>query len=109
MFSSQLLGASAKLGLKLTLATSAADAAAKMADGCRLVIVDLTLAGLDLRAVVSAARERAKGARIVAFGPHVDEQALAAAEKAGAHVVMSRGQFHREYAGLLAGLVAKGS
>ncbi len=102
MFSSQLLGAAAKLGLKLSLAAWSADAAAKLTGDCRLVLVDLTLPGLDLPAVVAAARERAPAARIVAFGPHVDEKTLAAAEKAGAHVVMSRGQFHREYAQLLA-------
>jgi DNA-binding NarL/FixJ family response regulator len=98
MFSSQLLGAAAKLGLKLHLAASSADVGAKITPDCRLVLIDLTLPGLDLPAVVAAANERAPEARIVAFGPHVDEQALAAAQDAGAHVVMSRGQFHREYA-----------
>jgi DNA-binding NarL/FixJ family response regulator len=103
MFSSQVLGAAAKLGLNLALAGSSSDAAAKIGGECRLVLVDLTLAGLDLPSVVAAVRERAPVARIVAFGPHVDEQMLAAAEQAGAHQVLSRGQFHREYARLLAG------
>jgi len=102
MFSSQLLGAAAKLGLKLHLAAKPEDASAKLSGDCRLVLVDLTLPGLDLPVVVAAARERAPSAKIVAFGPHVDEQTLAAAEKTGAHLVMSRGQFHREYAQLLA-------
>jgi DNA-binding NarL/FixJ family response regulator len=104
MFTSQLLGAAAKLGLKLAVAANAADAADKLTEDCRLVIADLTLPGLDLPVVVGAVREQAPAARIVAFGPHVDEQALAAAERAGAHTVMSRGQFHREYAALLAGV-----
>ncbi len=102
MFSSQVLGAAAKLGLKLHLATSSADAVVRVTSDCRLVLVDLTLPGLDLPAVVAAAGKRAPRARIVAFGPHVDELALAAAEQAGAHLVLSRGQFHREYAQLLA-------
>jgi DNA-binding NarL/FixJ family response regulator len=102
MFSSQLMGAAAKLGLKLLLAASSADAAAKLTSDCRLVLVDLTLPGLDLPAIVAAVRGQAPAARIVAFGPHVDEVALAAAQKAGADVVLSRGQFHREYAQLLA-------
>ncbi|MCI0360507.1 MAG: hypothetical protein L0211_18675 [Planctomycetaceae bacterium] len=105
MFSSQVLGAGAKLGLKVQLATSAADAVAKVSDECRLVLVDLTLPGLDLPTVVAAARERAPTARIIAFGPHVDERLLAAAEAAGAHLVLSRGQFHREYAQLMAAVV----
>jgi len=102
MFSSQVMGAAAKLGLKLHLAAISADWAAKLTNDCRLVLVDLTLPGLDLPAVVAAARATAPTAQIVAFGPHVDEQTLAAAETAGAHLVLSRGQFHRAYAQLLA-------
>jgi len=102
MFSSQVMGAAAKLGLKLHLAANSEDAVAKLTSQCRLVLVDLTLPGLDLPAVVAAARATAPAAQVVAFGPHVDEQTLAAAEKAGAHLVLSRGQFHREYAQLVA-------
>ena len=102
MFSSQLLGACAQVGKKLTVAGSAADAVEKLTPECKLVIVDLTLPGLDLPAVVAARRTAAPDARIVAFGPHVDEAALAAAQAAGADLVLSRGQFHRSYAQLLA-------
>jgi len=102
MFSSQVLGAAAKLGLKLHLAPNSAVAADRLTSDCRLVLVDLTLPGLDLPAVITAARTTAPSARIIAFGPHVDEQALVAAQSAGAHEVLSRGQFHREYVQLLA-------
>ena len=102
MFSSQVMGAAAKLGLKLHLAASSADAAAKVTSDCRMVLIDLTLPGLDLPTVIGAARTKSPSAKIIAFGPHVDEQSLAAAQAAGAHLVLSRGQFHREYAQLLA-------
>ena len=102
MFSSQVMGAAAKLGLKLHLVAKSADAAARLSPECRLVLVDLTLPGLDLPAVIAAARATSPSAKIIAFGPHVDEQTLAAAQSADAHVVLSRGQFHREYAQLLA-------
>ena len=102
MFSSQVMGAAAKLGLKLHLAANSADGAGKLTSECRLVLVDLTLPGLDLPAVVAAARATAPTAQIIAFGPHVDEQLLAAAQAAGATLVLNRGQFHREYAQLLA-------
>ena len=104
MFSSQLLGAAAKLGKKVAVAGSAADAAVKLSAECKLVIADLTLDGLDLAAVVTATRATAPSARVIAFGPHVDEPLLAAAQAAGADLVLSRGQFHREYAQLLAGI-----
>ena len=101
MFSSQLLSAAAQLGKKLAVAGSAADAAAKLSADCKLVIADLTLDGLDLAAVVAATRARAPAARVIAFGPHVDEQLLASAKASGADLVLSRGQFHREYTELL--------
>lgn len=56
----------------------------------RLVIVELEAEG-SLEAV-RAVRERAPGVRLVAFGPHVLEDVLAAAREAGAEV-MPRGQF----------------
>jgi DNA-binding NarL/FixJ family response regulator len=101
MFSSQLLGAAGQLGQKLAIAAHAADAAAKLAPDTKLVIVDLTLPGLDLAAMVAATRATAPAAKIVAFGPHVDEAALAAAGAAGADLVLSRGQFHKQYAAIL--------
>jgi hypothetical protein len=48
MFSSQILGAAAKLGLKLHLAPNPAAAENTLTSDCRLVLVDLTLPGLDL-------------------------------------------------------------
>jgi hypothetical protein len=51
--------------------------------------------------VVAAARKVSPEAKIIAFGPHVDEQLLASAAAAGADLVLSRGQFHKQYAELL--------
>jgi DNA-binding NarL/FixJ family response regulator len=101
MFSSQLLGAAGQLGQKLAVAGNASDAAAKLAPDTKLMIIDLTLPGLDLPAIVTATRATASQAKIVAFGPHVDEAALAAAQTAGADLVLSRGQFHKQYAAIL--------
>ena len=61
MFSSQVLGAAAKLGLKLLLAANSSDAAAKLTGDCRLVLVDLTLPALDLPAVVSGSARTSAG------------------------------------------------
>ncbi|MEX2176377.1 MAG: hypothetical protein WD872_18585 [Pirellulaceae bacterium] len=101
MFSSQLLGAAATLGLKLHLIANPAGAAANVPAECRLAIIDLGLPGLNLPQLVADLVAAAPGALTVAYGPHVDEQALAAAQSAGVKMVLSRGQFHRQYVDLL--------
>lgn len=59
-----------------------------------LVMIDLTLASLDVATFVSRLRELPNGApAIVAYGPHVHEAKLAAAQAAGCDQVLSRGQF----------------
>jgi DNA-binding NarL/FixJ family response regulator len=101
MFSSRLIGAARALSVPLQLVAAPGELPDKLAADCRLVLVDLSLAGLDLLAAIEAVRERAPAARIVAFGAHVDEAALAAARQAGCDEVLSRGQFHKQYAELL--------
>jgi hypothetical protein len=65
---------------------------ARSADDCAeatVVLVDLTRHGGD----VAAVRAAAPGAHIVAFGPHVDDGALAAARADGADTVLPRSRF----------------
>jgi DNA-binding NarL/FixJ family response regulator len=62
--------------------------------GTRLVLVDLQ--AKEGVAAVAGVRERAPGARVVAFAPHVAEDLLSAAREAGADRVMVRGAFVRD-------------
>ena len=57
-----------------------------------VVILDL-VSGLQ---VVTQQRAFAKHARIVCYGPHVDEAGMAAALEAGADVVLPRSRFFRD-------------
>jgi CheY-like chemotaxis protein len=59
-----------------------------------LVLVDLTTRGLDIVSLVERTKALA-GAKptIIAYGPHVHEAVLVAAEAAGCDQVLSRGQF----------------
>ena len=57
-----------------------------------VVIVDLARFGGD----VSAVRAVASSARLVCFGPHVDEASAAAARADGADVVLPRSRFFRD-------------
>ena len=63
-----------------------------------VVVVDLVAHGGDL-APLRAARPEA---RIVAFGPHVDTEALVAARAAGADRVLARSAFFRDPAAAVA-------
>ena len=59
-----------------------------------LVLVDLTTRGLDIASLVERARALADSRpTIIAYGPHVHEAVLVAAEAAGCDQVLSRGQF----------------
>ncbi|HEX5097157.1 MAG TPA: DNA-binding response regulator [Acidimicrobiia bacterium] len=65
--------------------------AGECADG-DVIVVDLTR-GTEL---VAALRGAAPGARIVAYGPHVDADGLAAARAAGADTAVPRSRFFRD-------------
>jgi len=64
-----------------------------MVDGnAEVVVIDLA----RNPQMVSEIRAEMPGVRIVCFGPHVDDDAAAAATAAGADVVMARSRFFRD-------------
>jgi len=64
-----------------------------MVDGnAEVVVIDLS----RNPQMVSEIRAEMPGVRIVCFGPHVDDDAAAAATAAGADVVMARSRFFRD-------------
>lgn len=63
-----------------------------------LVIVDLASSPGDLSEIAA----RAKGARLVAFGPHVDTESRDTARAAGFHEVVANSRLARELPALLA-------
>jgi CheY-like chemotaxis protein len=63
----------------------------------RMVVLDLSAAGLDPPTAVDQLRATAAApVRVVAFGPHVHEHRLAAARSANCDEVLTRGQFHAQ-------------
>jgi hypothetical protein len=64
-----------------------------------VVIVDLARSGKE----VGAVREAVPSARIVGFGPHVDEESARAAGAAGADVVLPRSRFFHDPAAAIGG------
>jgi DNA-binding NtrC family response regulator len=68
-----------------------------------LVLVDLATAGLDVAELVAGLKSIGeRSPAIVAYGPHVHEAALEAAQAAGCDAVLSRGQFMSQAAAIVA-------
>jgi DNA-binding NarL/FixJ family response regulator len=103
LFPSRVSGAAANLGVRLQIVGSVEKLLeqASNADACCLVLIDLSVSGIDPHAAVPAIRAQLPQARIVAYGPHVHEELIKAAADAGCDEVLSRGQFDREFGRLL--------
>ena len=104
MAASNIRGAAQSQQIALS-STGNIDAAVSQCDdgGVDLVILDLSMPGLDPQTVVPKFRgiKNPPGA-IVAFGPHVHQQRLDAATQAGCDEVLTRGQMHAQADALLA-------
>lgn len=109
MISARVEGAARQNGLTVVTAGShaaALDAAAQ--ESCRLLLVDLRFPALDIGELVRMVREHCEGhLPIVAFGPHVHEANLAAANAAGCDAVVTRGQFDHEAGAIIGNLISE--
>jgi CheY-like chemotaxis protein len=97
MFDSRIGGAAQAAGLTVR-STGSADDAVSLASrcGCRLLILDLTVAGLSTGDVMTRLQAECAAdtrPRVIAFGPHVQSGKLEAAREAGCDQVLTRGQF----------------
>ncbi|MEM9659694.1 MAG: hypothetical protein AAF961_15140 [Planctomycetota bacterium] len=108
LLSADLILASAAQGLaqrfnaNVVVTGACPDAAARCADlAPRYLLIDLRLPGLDLESLVRAVRSANDTTKIIACGPHVHQQRLAAAIAAGCDEVITRGQFEGRLAELL--------
>src|SRR4051812_45312314 len=95
MVVSRVEGAAARLGETVRVASTGAHAAELChAEKANKLIVDLSSPSLDVEAIVNQLKSSDSAApQIIAFGPHVHEERLAAARNAGCDLVTSRGQF----------------
>jgi CheY-like chemotaxis protein len=103
MVVSRVEGAAAQMGAKSRAASNAAAAIDYCSDELvDVLIVDLSMPVLDLTALVNQLRaDASRSVRVVAFGPHVHENRLAAAREAGCDLVVSRGKFFAEIDSIL--------
>lgn len=98
-FSSKVTGTAQALGLRVGVEPDPSRVAERVA-GCRLLLIDLDVAPLDVAALVASLPSRAQ-VRIVAFGPHVNAARLQEAHEAGCEEVMPRSRFSAELPRLL--------
>jgi DNA-binding response OmpR family regulator len=95
MAASRVQGAASAVGAKLLTATTAEQAIAFCSDEpVAVVLADLSTPRLEIGPLInSLKRGEIAAPKVVAFGPHVHEERLAAAREAGCDAVISRGQF----------------
>jgi CheY-like chemotaxis protein len=105
VFPSRIAGVVQSLGGKMVTAATADALLAKVAEatpGPIVVLIDLASSAAHAATVVPKLKALTSAPRaIIAFGPHVHQQALAAAEAAGCDLVLTRGQFDAQYAAIL--------
>lgn len=106
MFASRVRGAAAAIGVEAKT-VSRADALVEETRRLRprLVLLDLEARGVDVPALVARLREDpdTAGVPIIAFGSHVNREALQGARRAGVDRVLARSAFVRELPELLRG------
>jgi DNA-binding NarL/FixJ family response regulator len=104
MIQSRIEAAAYRCGLSLRSTSDSESLLATCAEPpAGLVIVDLTLASVDVASIVSQLRSLpGAGPAVIAFGPHVHQALLDAANQAGCDEVLSRGQFFAQMDAILA-------
>jgi 2-keto-3-deoxy-6-phosphogluconate aldolase len=71
------------------------------AEALKIAVLDLSLNSIDLNDVIGALKKDYPEVLVVAYGAHVDVEALENAQGAGADIVLTRGQFDRDMAHIL--------
>ena len=100
--SSQFEGAARGAGVTLTVAGPGKAAAIAEQKLARLVVIDLSAPIEDLPSLVATLKALDQPPSVVAYGPHVQEQKLEQASQSGCDAVLTRGQFHRQAAEVIA-------
>lgn len=102
LFSSQVTGAAARVGLPLRVVGSAEALLASCAsEAVSAVVLDLSAPGLSVADLAPKLKKLGRPPTVVAYAPHVHGETLAAAQAAGCDLVLTRGQFHAQMGDLL--------
>lgn len=106
MITSLVSGAASQHDLTVKTVSNPVAAVEALGDEARVLVVDLRFPGLNVTTLMESIRTGCShDVRVVAFGPHVHEDNLAAAREAGCDAVVTRGQFDREAAQIIGRLL----
>ncbi|MCU0689481.1 MAG: hypothetical protein MUE97_07060 [Phycisphaerales bacterium] len=104
LWASKIKGTADALGLACRPARDEGMLRARLGDcAVKAFIVDLEAGPVAIE-LIGVMRREAPGVRVIAFGPHVATEMLAAAQQAGAERVMTRGAFAEALPNLLQAL-----
>lgn len=93
--------AARRVGMAAEVVATGEEALERLRDArAALLVIDTSVTGLDLKALADAAR--VAGARVIAFGPHVDAARRREARAAGILAVYPRGRFLQNLPRILA-------
>lgn len=101
LFSSRVQAGALQQGRTFRAASLTSLKSAEQQPECRLVFIDLASLGAVSAESLAPVRAACPNAKLIAFGPHVDDATLVAARDAGCDEVQTRGQFHREFPELI--------
>ena len=110
LFYSRVAGVAQSRQIELSVVSEADQLLANTsANQVELVLLDLSTSSCDPKQLLPQLRRLARPPKaVVAFGPHVHEAKLAAAEEAGCDQVLSRGEFNNRMTEVLVKYVAVG-
>ena len=97
MFASRVRAAAENAGLTFLLGANLPETGDATV---RYVVLDLATRGSLTESIAADCAERFPEAKLVAYGPHVQANKLAAAKESGIAAVMTRGQFDRQLTSL---------
>ena len=97
MLGARIEGAARQCGFTIVTTAGQGPALEASAGDCRAVFIDLRMPGINTAELVETLREQGDSSlTIVACGPHVHEQRLDEARRAGCDLVLTRGQLDRD-------------
>lgn len=103
MFQSRISGAARSAGKPCMVERTVSKLVERVTDpeSVRLVLIDLTLASVDLKLDIPSLQQRFTNSKVLAYGPHVEVERLDLAEAAGANAVLTRGQMDRDLVAII--------
>lgn len=106
MFSSQILSAAQNAGFGVEWKPTESEFMARWvqvdeSERTSIAILDLGMRNVNIATLIAALKSTRPNCQLIGYGPHVQVDRLAEAQRAGCDVVLARGAFSREVVSVL--------